>query len=459
MLVVGHYFLRTRSAGGHRLQALVKYLVRRGWDVTVLTVAGDATRSGEPDDDAVFRFIPSGTRVVQTRSLEIGRFLKPGGSPQGRVSDKMDEEATGEPVARARRWEPSALSLWRTSLRWALGILNFPDRQIGWFIPLLVNGFKLLKRYRFDVVLSSSPPHSCHLPLVFLKNCFKFFWVCDFRDPWTDPPFYALDVNTFSVRRVPFLLNRLLEKNVLRSCDRVLANTPGNAEALRRSFGTIVQGKVAVLTNGFDDEIVAEKGTLDESALNCDFVFTGDLYNWMLDLYLRALESLRARGRRVPVLHIFGGVDDELRDKVRQYGFEEQILFKGPVAYEQSLWILSHANALLLLFIRHTDVFKHSVPSKLYAYIFSGRPYLALVPEGDASQILREVGGGMVVNSSDSAEVATAIELFLGSLSTDTGPNYRDQEAVLSYSWSNLSSRLDELIRTALGQGSEESDR
>jgi len=447
LLVVGYYFMRTRSAGGHRLFAMVKYLSRRGWDATVLTAARGFAKSGESDDSAASRYIPPETRVIPTGSVELDWMWTP---PRRSKSDRNSGSKAGAASDREMRKRPRDSRLRgfvKVPARWVRTVLSFPDRGIGWFFPLLFHGWKLLRGNKFEVVLTSGPPHSCHLPFVVLKKCFGFTWVCDFRDPWTDPPMYAADHTSLSTNRISLFLNRLLERRVLRSCDRVLANTAGNGEALRRTFGELVQGKLMVLTNGFDEEVTPSRGSLDDTALDCDFVFTGHIYLWMMDVYLEALKYMCDADQQLPRLHVFGVAHGQVIAKVREYGLENHVLFMGSVSYEESLWLLNHAKALLLPFVARHEVFRHSVPSKMYAYLFSRRPYLALVPDGDAAQILDEVGGGTRIKSSEPREVAAGITSFLAAVNAGTIAFERDRETLKEYSWATLSARLDSVLR------------
>jgi len=452
LLIVSYYFLRTQSSGGHRLHAITKYLSRRGWEVTVLTVARDSPRGKPLDDQTVRKYIPMETKVIRTRSLEFERLRAYVSRNKGEGSSDSGRDSAAEVGGRRGGATDRLRSLLKAPGRWVNSVVSFPDRQIGWFFPLLFGGWRLIRKQRFDVVLTSGPPHSCHLPFVLLKTMLHFTWVADFRDPWTNPPFYAIHAISLSKRPFSLLLNRLLERRVLVSCDRIVANTPGNEEALREAFPNIDREKTAVITNGFDDEIVGAPGSLDDSALDCDFVFTGAMYRRMLNVYLEALEVLRSNGKqRIPVLHIFGDEDDELKTKVREDGFERSIVFKGSVSYEESLWVLKHANALLLLFIGHDEVYRRSVPSKLYAYLFSGTPYFALVPDGDAAKILERVGGGVVVKSLEPREMAAKMVSFLESKSKETGEFGRNLDVLSDYSWSMLSSKFDRLLREGRG--------
>jgi glycosyltransferase involved in cell wall biosynthesis len=448
LLIVGYYFLRTASSGGHRLHAITKYLTRRGWKVTVLTVARDAPRGKTTDESAVRKYIPPETRVERTRSLEFERLLAYLNKNQSSAGSGVDRGIAADLKAGQSGLKARLRMMARAPGRWLNRILSFPDRQIGWYLPLFFRAWKLVREERIDVVLTSGPPHSCHLPFIPLKRILRFRWVTDFRDPWTNPPFYVVKAASANKRPFSLRLNRSLERRVLRDCDKIIVNTLGNEEALREAFPYIPRAKVQVIPNGIDEEILPNRGSLKDSALECDFVFTGAMYPRMLNVYLDALEVMRlGEQQRIPILHIFGDEEEELTAMVRERGFGRSVVFKGQVPYEESLWLLKNAKALLLLFIGHDELYRRSVPSKLYAYLFSGTPYFALVPEGDAARILDDVGGGVVVRETAPAEVAREMVRFLSRTRAGRLGFERDMDRLRGYAWSELSKDVERQLR------------
>ena len=53
------------------------------------------------------------------------------------------------------------------------------------------------------------------------------------------------------------------------------------------------------------------------------------------------------------------------------------------------------------------------VPSKLYPYLFTGRPVFALVPRGDAARVVTETEAGMVVAPGNASATADALQRFV----------------------------------------------
>jgi len=293
--------------------------------------------------------------------------------------------------------------------------------------------------------MSTSPPHSSHLPLLVLRRFFGFRWVVDFRDPWSAPP---RSIN----RRVAPWLHRWLEARVLSRCDVVIANTPGNKRELEREFAGIVEDKVVLMTNGFDPDFYNSPGDrpLADVDLDCDLVYTGHLYSPMFGKYRSALRAIRESGKPIPKLHIFGpSFEPQVAAQIHEDGLGPYIVHQGALTHEETMTVAQRARALLLL-LPHGPIFKYWIPSKLYTYLNSNTPVLALLNDGDAAEIVQKTGTGIVVTSPDPKVIAEAILSFVDSSRSGEVKLDVNRSAVLEYSWQTLGGRLDRLLRTQL---------
>jgi glycosyltransferase involved in cell wall biosynthesis len=398
LLLVAYDFPPVASAGMYRIVGMAKYLQRMGWDITVLTVRKTFVYTSEES----LKLIPPGVRVVRTASFDFRRLARAveerAGAP--RDAEGMDCKSN---EGRVKQFLGRIVNL---MLRVIDRLFRFPDIKAGWSMPLFVNAWKLLRNEQFDAVLSSSPPHSLQLPLLVLRIFARFHWVTDFRDPWTAPR---------RAKRTTLgdCVKRLLEKRVVSGSDVVVANTPGNRDALAAEFGEAVARRTVVITNGLDLDLDG-KGIEDDEALDCDLVYMGELYDGMLDVYVEALRWLLDHGEgAAPRLWVYGGPPSvSTHRKVRDLGLEEWIVFKGRVPYEASRRIIRKSRALLLL-LPHRVGHGTWVPSKLYSYLFSSAPILALVPEGDAGAIVDGTRRGRTVTATDPAEVACELRRFV----------------------------------------------
>jgi glycosyltransferase involved in cell wall biosynthesis len=354
LLLISYNFPPINSAGVFRVATFAGHLCARGWNITVITVRGSSTETRDP---RLMDLIPDDVHVVRTACPEFNRVARrmtaasvPAG-PSAEAPPPTQDPSTGK-KRRGRRGPIGVIG------RFVHRVLTFPDQQVGWFGPLLWNAARIVRRDRIPVVMTTSPPHSSHLPILMLRSFLRFRWVVDFRDPWTAPR---------RVSPVALGLQRRLEHRVLKRADAIIANTRGNRDVLLEAFPDIAPQKVFVITNGFDVSrfeavLSAAAPTRDSGA---DLVYVGSVYPDMLDIYIAAMNDIRARGETLPRLRIYGVFETpEEQAKIVAAGLADAIEYAGRVPYEESLRVIASAPALVLL-LPHGERYRRWVPSKL----------------------------------------------------------------------------------------------
>ncbi len=438
LLVVTYHFPPIATAGVYRIVGLIKYLQDSGWSVTVMTVNRS---SHERTDDSTLGLIPDGVTVIRTPSPE----------PAGRIHSisrkrRRDEPGNGqagpgvagEEPAPPRSWRSRIVRFAKTPLRWIYKALCYPDMQVGWIPVVAYRTARFVASHPGTVVFSSTPPHSTQLGVCLARVFRRFRWIADFRDPWTAPLRQPKG-------RLNLSFQRMLERWVLGRCDHVIANTPGNRDALLNAFPGLDDDRLTAVTNAFDDGEPVATPVDTEGLLECDIAYFGELYPDMLDVYLGAAGELRRRGARVPRLHVFGIVGDADVERVRTAGFDDRIVFQGTVPYARSISLMRGARSLLLL-LPDLPRWATCVPSKLYAYLFAGPRILAIAPAGDAARIVTETGRGTAVSPDDPCVVADEIERFVSALEQEQTTAF---EAVRldPYRMASIAGRIDEILR------------
>ncbi len=424
----------------YRVTSMARHLIRLGWGVTVVTVKESFVYQTE----SAQRLVPDGVRIERTRTFEykrakrwIGRHVagrEMPDDPEGTVGRASGTTA----VNRAHRGTLKALA---APIRWVENVLAFPDSKAGWFWPLLLRSRSLIASHAFDVVMTSSPPHSTHLPVLVLRRFMRFKWVVDFRDPWTAPKRAQRSGLFYDIRRG-------LEKSVLSRCDAIIANTPGNRRALLQSFSKVQQDKIEVITNGFEDLHAAAGTETNKSVEGYDISYFGAIYTGMLDSYAAAIGNLRERGHgRIPRLAIFGKLPLSVRSEViRANGLDEFITFKGRLTNSESYDLMKRAKSLLLLLPRGKGN-ETWVPSKLYTYLSTRSPIFGIIPRGDAWDIVESAGGGVLTEGDDPQVVAERLIEFLRSVENGTFDSARNVDVLRKYSWETLAQRVDSVLR------------
>jgi glycosyltransferase involved in cell wall biosynthesis len=415
LFVAFHYPPESSSSGVLRTLKYTRYLGRLGWRTTVLTLKREAY---EVTDAKLEDQVPGDVRVVRTRFIDLKRHL----SIRGRY----------------------------------LSVLAIPDRWIGWLPFAMAAGNRIMKDQPADVIYSTSPHATAHLIGLALSHRARTPWVADFRDPWYEvPPEPGTPWATqFTARR--------LERLVVRKADRVVASTARLRAALAGRYPWEPSDKFVTIPNGYDEEDFSLAGgasapssdellILHAGSINGDFRDPRPLF----EAVRRAGEAGLAEPTRIRFRFLGGGHfgdSSEMKRAVERAGLMSRVEFLPRVSYAASLAELSRATVLLLLQASPDTV--DLVPAKLFEYLRAGRPVLAVVPEGATAEVMREVGGGWVVNPSDSSAlceaVVTAYQAWTsGRLDSLTA----DQGALEKYSRERLAAQLADHFDALLGAG------
>ncbi len=230
------------------------------------------------------------------------------------------------------------------------------------------------------VLFSTSPPVTTHLAALWLKRKYRARWIADFRDPLCGNPFRKL----FRARMV----DELIERQIFRHADAVIANTEAVAERWRRRYPSARQ-KIHVIWNGFDPDTVA-KALPVLAGHEKTLTHVGTTYgSRQPTILLKSVQRLAQEQRLKPdSLRIrllgpahFDAVATELTDRLRDTGMID--FQPNQISREQSRRITAESGYLLLL-----DVLEEGsglqVPAKLFEYVLIGRPILALTTRGSS---------------------------------------------------------------------------
>ncbi len=395
VLMIVSDFPPSIEMGAQTCWQIARHLPEHGWTPIVLT---KGERPVDNRNAAEARFEP-GLTVVRTGMLphpvQILRRLR-----SGRPSDREVGETVGAAAA------PSGRRGWlRTTV---LAALNVPDTETGWILPAVAAGRRLARRLDIACLFSSGPVWSSHLAALGLARLTGLPWVAHFRDPWSQGSFFSGE-NRWADRA-----NARLERAVVRRADTVICVTDRHTDLLRRHYTACAPEKFVTVPNGYDsaewEQAEKDAAAGGASARGVRFVIThaGALYAGRSPLpVLEALRRLAQTGDftldrvRFDVI-----VNDKVRqlpdgrdimDVAQEMGLGGSVQVLGPLPRRETLRRLLDSDLLLLL--GHN--FTVQVPGKLYEYLRSGRPILALVPAGAQTDLLRATGGAWIVEPDD----------------------------------------------------------
>jgi glycosyltransferase involved in cell wall biosynthesis len=332
--------------------------------------------------------------------------------------------------------------------RWLRRLAVFllvPDAYAGWFPFALECARTRLATGQVHVVLTTSSPDTAHLVGLVLRERFPVPWVADFRDPWVRR--LTFQAPTAAHRR----LHVWLEGRVLARADRVIVTNEATRDDFLRRHPGIPAERFAVIPNGFDPEDLASLGEnlrhpVKSAADPLVLAHTGLLAGRRtLEPFLAGMLRLAARnpelGSRLRLRQI-GPREDVNDELVRRSGLADQVTFLPPASHQAILGEMAAADALLLLESGGAEG-SLITPGKIFEYLASRRPILAVVPEGPAAELMRTTGAGEVVHPDDVAGLAEV----LGRWVAQRPPPSRVPDAVLApYARPALAGRLATLL-------------
>lgn len=428
VLVIAYYFPPSGGPGVQRVLKHIKYLPEFGWEPIVLTV-----RDGEfpARDPSLEREIPPGVHVERTPILEpysIYRFLT-----RRRTPIDIDVLTT----------TPRSRTLGERLAHWVRATFFIPDARVGWLLTAVRAGKRLIRRFGVDALYSSSPPYTCSLIARQLKRWSGLPWVAGFRDPWTG------FLTTPRRWWLPALLDRRLERSVFREADRIECAWEGIAEDALRKYPELPPEKFVSIPNGFDPEDYPTQPCPPNQRFT--ITYSGSLYGRRNPrLLLHALELLEQRGVLTPAdicLRIVGRCGEEVLQTLQGSAFAASLELIPYVPHRESLRYVVCSDLLLLVVDEAED--SHAiVPGKLFEYLGSGKPVLAIAPHGSAvERILQETGAGVVADRHEVEHCASLLQQFYRAWRGEGSPPTQPRpELIRRYERRTAAQQLAELL-------------
>lgn len=399
VLLVSSWFPPVNVIGAIRVGHFAKSFHDAGHDVRVLAAQNPGDKSlplGLPADRIIYVRAPrSGAsldRVVGPSLKLIRRFA---GATRKSDSDRIGSAAPQQASTGSAAWH---LRRHYYALVW------FPDAYAPWLRRATAVGYRLVRQWRPDIVLASSPPTSgLIVGRRIAKRC-GAPWVADLRDLWTDP--------YYPPPRWRLGLDYLLERAILRSAAGLTTVSPIWADILRHRY----QQPVACILNGFVSEDFPECPTGPEPGDVVSILYTGNIYAGYRDPtpLFQAIGLLNPSERRHVAVHFYGPNEISARGVLAAAaasGVADRVVLHDRVSYRASLSLQQSADVLLLLQWNHAKD-AGNIPAKFFEYIGARRPILLIGYEhGNLAQMIRERGAGVVAN--DPAVIAAQLRRWI----------------------------------------------
>ena len=372
ILVVSQFFTPEMGAPAARFHDFGRLLIERGHRMTVLT--------GFPN-------FPSG-RVP----------------PEYRGRLRQRESIDGIEVRRGWLYASPRLTKFTKSA----GYASFVASSSLW---------GLLGRLRADVVVATSPPPTVAISGLLCARRLRAPLVFDVRDIWPEAVVESGRLRSRGLVRA----FEALERSIYAASAAVSVVTEGKRTRLIEKG--VAPEKIAVIPNGVDlsrfDEDVPVEGLLAEHGVKPDrfVVMYAGIFgpSQGLDVLLDAARILAEQepevARRVQFVAVGSGPErPRLEERLRAESLGGRVVFLPEQPRDVIPSLLRRASAVAVTLRRRRDT--HTVPSKIYESMASGRPVLVSA-DGAPAEILAESGAGFSTPAADAQALVGSIRKLL----------------------------------------------
>ena len=359
VLLICYYFPPLGLAGVGRPLNLFKRLPRFGWNCHVLTVKPVTYWAYEPD---LLDGLDT-SRVYRSGSWDPQRLMYLAGVRRLKAAARVTTAKVAERF--------------------------FPDSKKGWVRPAVRLGRTLAENYRYDALLSTSPPISAHLVGRKLAREFSIPWLADFRDFWTSWRVEEAYDSDRYIRR---------GKELLATITREAAAVTGVNEEI-----TAYLGIGRAIPNGFDSDRMEDWRVMPDRE-RYTIGILGNLHDVRVleplgQVVSLVREQLRALFERVHLVQV-GNVDETwLRQELTKYDLQDRCDILG---YQpRSRTVKSLAVSSLFYLGMPAELDKSIIPSRMFDLLASGRPIMVYAPSDSAlARLIDKTGNGVCFDDS-----------------------------------------------------------
>lgn len=266
------------------------------------------------------------------------------------------------------------------------GNFFIPDARKSWVKPSVSYLEDYIKAEGIDTIITTGPPHSLHLIGLELKRKLNLNWLADFRDPWTTIGYHKQLKLTKRAKNK----HKQLEQDVLSLADRILVTS----QVTKEEFEAKTNKPISVITNGYDVNHVVKPELDSEFTLAHIGSLLSKRNPEILWQVLSDLILEKPNFRTDFKLNLVGFVSEDILKSIKYYRLSNYISEIGYVSHEEAVRFQKKSQVLLLIEIDSPDT-RCIIPGKLFEYMVSERPIIALGPDGsDVSTILKDTNTG-----------------------------------------------------------------
>lgn len=372
VLIVLYYWPPAGGPGVQRWLKFIKYLPEFGYQPIVYCPENP---SYPITDKSLIAEIPKSITVLKQPIKEPYRFAS--------FLSKRSSKTISSGVIPDKKKQ----SLVERLLLFVRGNFFIPDARKNWVKPSVNFLSNYITKYNIGTVITTGPPHSLHLIGLRLKQVCNIDWITDFRDPWTTIGYHK------NLKLLPFAKKKhiKLESEVLNTADKIIVTSYHT----KNEFSKKTNKPIQVITNGYDTTSVS----VEAKDLKFSISHIGSLLSernpevlWkVFSELIKENNDFRSSFE----LNLVGVVSDAIVNSIKANGLERYLNLVGYVNHEDAIAFQQKSQVLLLIEINSEDT-KAIIPGKLFEYMVSETPILAIGPKNsDVEKIIKSTNTGV----------------------------------------------------------------
>jgi len=427
VLMIAHSFPPAGGPGVQRTSKFVKYLRSYGWEPVILT--RDMVNMPLKDESLV-KDIPKDISVIRSRAWDLNSTTGIAGLIGKFISRKI----------------------------------MIPDSERLWELFSRKTAEDVIKSHNIRLIYTTSLPYSSHIMAMHLKKKYPDIpWVADFRDEWTNNP-YILD-NPHNPLRMN--IERRMEHKVLQLADYLITNTPIMLKNfIKNNPNMKLEDKFFVIPNGYDHEdfkhLVHEQGNsssdskmMSNTTSPCHtthsnkftITYTGSFYGRRKpDIFFQALGQLVNEGKvdkdKIYIKLIGNFKQEQVKQLTDLHNLNGVVEVFSYMAHDECIQNMTSSDCLLLIEGAGPGA-EAFYTGKVFEYMISGRPILAVIPaKGAAAQLIRETATGSISDCTDLNGTKNNIEFLYNSWLEGKNIYFPNKDEIRKYERNTLTAEL-----------------
>lgn len=410
VLVIVYYFPPMGGSGVQRPLKFVKYLRDFGWNPIVLC----------PEPGAYHAFDESLQEELDSLNIEVhrvkgGTLLHKSGNRTLKLPNKIER-----------------------FLRSVSQLFWLPDNKKGWIKPGFAKAKEIVKERNIDLVFASAPPYSNLMLAKMIKDEFDLPVVMDLRDEWLESHFISYPSSFHRSKMAS------LELETLRVADQLITINSNIADSINSR--KVNKKEVEVIPHGFDHEDFEKMEEKPVNTNTISFLYSGTFYPESgPEVFLEAIESLILENpsyQSLIELQFQGHMTNEQKAMLKKFSAKHKLTNYGFIPHQQAVENLMNAD---ILWLNNAHKKNPEIISlgKTYEYMATRKPIIALVPEGEVKETLKEYGASLISEPTDVNALKEHINTLIKLWEKDDLPN-PSHDFVNRFSRKELTKKLAE---------------